>query len=81
MCKYSDMTNRRLASRVGAPAAALLAVACCAGIPVIAAALGGITAAAVIGVVAGLIATVALGVLALLFVRGRRRRAQGDGRR
>jgi hypothetical protein len=75
------MTNRRLASRVGAPAAALLAVACCAGIPVIAAALGGITAAAVIGVVAGLITAFAIVVLALLFARSRRRRARVDGGR
>jgi hypothetical protein len=70
-----------VASRIAALAALLVAVACCAGIPAIAEALGGITAAAVLGVVAGLIATVALGVLALLFVRGRRRRAHGDGRR
>ena len=80
MCKYSDMTSQ-VASRIAALAAGLIAVACCAGIPAIAGALGGITAAAVLGAVAGLIATVAVGVLALLFVRGRRRRAQGNGRR
>ena len=80
MCKYSDM-SRQVASRIAALAAGVVAVAWCAGIPALAAALGGVTAAAVLGVVAGLIAIVAVGVLALLFVRGRRRRAGVDGRR
>jgi hypothetical protein len=71
----------RVTSRIAVLGAGLVAVACCAGIPAIAAVLGGITTGALIGVVAGVITTVVIAVVALLFVRSRRRRARGQVRR
>lgn len=53
----------------------VLAVICCAGLPAIAAVLGGITIAGVLGVTGGLLALAALAGAALLAVRARRRRA------
>jgi Flp pilus assembly protein protease CpaA len=81
MCKYSDMTSRQMPTRIAVVGARLFAVACCAGIPAIAAALGGVAGGAVIGLAAGAITAVVLGTVALLLVRGRRRRARQDGRR
>jgi hypothetical protein len=81
MCKYSDMTTRQMPTRIAVLAAGLVAIACCAGVPAIAAALGGVAAGAVIGLAAGLVTAVVLGTVALLFVRGRRRRARQDSRR
>jgi hypothetical protein len=59
----------------------MVALACCAGVPAIAATLGGVGAGAVIGSAAGPVTTVVLCTVALLFVRGLRRRAWVDGRR
>jgi hypothetical protein len=70
-----------MTARIASLAAGLVALACCAGVPAIAAALGGVGAGAVIGSAAGLLTTVVLGTVALLSVRGRRRRAREDGRR
>lgn len=55
-------------------AAAALAIGCCAGLPAIAALLGGVTVAALLGVAGGVIAITALAGVALLLVRSRARR-------
>ncbi len=57
-------------------AAATVAVVCCAGLPAIAALLGGITFAAVLGVAGVVVASAALVGGALLMIRAPRRRAQ-----
>ncbi len=59
---------------VGAAAVALIGVVCCAGLPVMAAFIGGLTLAAVLGVASGILALVGLLARALVVVRGRRRR-------
>jgi hypothetical protein len=56
-------------------AIAVVGIACCAGLPVIAAVLGGVTLAAVLGVAGGLLAVAALVAAALFALRARRRRA------
>ena len=65
-------------------AGALLAVACCAGLPALGAIAGGLTVAAVIGVSGGLLLAAVVVGLAALTARGRRRRAcegpKGAGR-
>jgi hypothetical protein len=56
-------------------AGALIAVACCAGLPAIGAVLGGLTVAAVIGIAGGvLVAAATLAAGALLWQARRRRR-------
>jgi membrane protein implicated in regulation of membrane protease activity len=66
-------------------AGALLAVACCAGLPALAAIVGGLTVAAVIGISTGALLAALVASLAVLIWRGRRRRAcegsRGTGRR
>ena len=65
-------------------AGALLAVACCAGLPALGAIVGGLTVAAVIGISGGTLLAAAVVSLAVLMWRGRRRRAcegqRGTGR-
>jgi hypothetical protein len=55
-------------------AGALLAVACCAGVPPLGAISGGLTVAAVIGVSGGPLLAGVVAALAVLMWRGRRRR-------
>jgi hypothetical protein len=66
-------------------AGALLAVACCAGLPALGAIVGGLTVAAVIGISTGALLAAVVVALAVLMWRGRRRRAcdgsRGAGRR
>jgi hypothetical protein len=66
-------------------AGALLAVACCAGVPALAAIVGGLTVAAVIGISTGALLAAAVVTLAVLIWPARRRRAcegrRGTGRR
>ena len=65
-------------------AGALLVVACCAGLPALAAIVGGLTVAAVIRISTGALLAAAVAALAVLIWRGRRRRAcegpRGTGR-
>jgi hypothetical protein len=56
-------------------AGALLAVACCAGLPALGAIVGGLTVAAVIGISTGALLAALVVSLAVLIWRGRRRRA------
>ena len=56
-------------------AGALLAVACCAGLPALGAIVGGLTVAAVIGISTGALLAAAVVALVVLIWRGRRRRA------
>jgi hypothetical protein len=58
--------------------AAIVAVICCAGLPAIAAVLGGITLAAVLGVAGGVLAVVAIATGAVLLIGGRRKRGSGN---
>jgi hypothetical protein len=60
---------------VAAVALAVIGVACCAGLPAIAAVLGGITVAAVLGVAGGILAVAGLVAAVVFVVRLRRRRA------
>jgi hypothetical protein len=55
-------------------AGALLAVACCAGLPLLGAFVGGLTVAAVIGISGGLLLAAAVLAVAALVWRERRRR-------
>lgn len=59
---------------IGAAAAAVVAVACCAGLPAIAAVAGGITVAAILGVAGVVLLAAALVAGVFLTVRARRRR-------
>jgi hypothetical protein len=68
-----------MASRIAVLGAGAVAVTCCAGLPAIAAALGGATVAALIGVAGGLVTAVTVGV-ALLLARSRRRGTRMDSR-
>ena len=65
-------------------AGALLAVACCVGLPALGAIVGGLTVAAVIGISTGALLAAAVVALVVLIWRGRRRRAcegpRGTGR-
>ena len=54
-------------------AGALLAVACCAGLPALGAIVGGLTVAAVIGISTGALLAAAVVALVVLIWRGRRR--------
>ena len=60
---------------VAAFGAAGVAVVCCAGLPLLAAALGGVSLATVLGIGAGAVALVASASLAAAFFRVRRRRS------
>lgn len=62
------------------PAGALLAIGCCAGLPLLGSVLGGLTVAAVLGIASGmlLIAGVVGAVALLIRVRRRRARASPD---
>ena len=62
---------------LGAMVVAVIAVACCAGIPVIAAVLGGITLAPVLGATGSLLAAAGLVAAVAFTIRLRRRRACG----
>ena len=70
--------------RARAPAAALglgvIAVACCAELPLLATAAGGLTVGALIGGGAGLLVALALGFATVLLVKARRRRPKGPDR-
>jgi hypothetical protein len=57
----------------------MIAVACCAGLPVIGAVVGGVTGAAVIGIAGGVLAVVAVLAGAVLAFRARRRRRSPPG--
>jgi hypothetical protein len=59
---------------------AVVAVVCCAGLPAISAAIGGLTLAALLGAGAGLLATVALLSTTLILI-GARRGSGSRGRR
>jgi hypothetical protein len=54
---------------------AVLAIACCAGLPLLAGAFAGLTLAALLGVGGGLIAVLAVVAGMVLVLRGRRRRS------
>ena len=58
---------------VGA-AGALVAVACCAGLPLLGTILGGLKLAAVLGVAGGVVLVVAILAAAVVMLRARRRR-------
>ena len=62
-------------------AGALIAVACCAGLPLIATVLGGLTLAATIGVAGGALALAAALAGLLFLLRTRRRTCAGPSRR
>lgn len=70
-----------MATRFAVVGVAVISIACCVGLPVVTAALGGVTVAAVIGVVAGLITALGVGVGGLLFVQRRRQGASPGARR
>jgi hypothetical protein len=53
----------------------MLVVACCAGLPALAAIVGGLTVAALIGISSGALLAAAVAALAVLIWRGRRWRA------
>ena len=55
-------------------ASALVAVACCAGLPLLGTLLGGLTLAAVLGVAGGIVLVIAVLAAALIVPRARRRR-------
>ena len=59
--------------------AAAIAVACCAGLPVVAAVLGGLSFAAILGVGGGLVALTGLVGAIALVIRARHRRACPPG--
>lgn len=61
-------------------AGALLAVACCAGLPLAGTILGGLTLAAVLGVAGGILLVAGVLAAALLVLRGRRRRGRASPR-
>ena len=65
-------------------AGALLAVACCAGLPALGAIVGGLTVAAMIGISSGVLLAAAVVACAVLVWRGHHRRAcegsKGTGR-
>lgn len=65
-------------ARTGAPgvAVAALAVACCAGLSILGAAIGGLATGAVLGIVAGVAVTILLVVLVAVRVRRRRSEAR-----
>jgi biotin transporter BioY len=56
-------------------AVAAFAIACCAGLPVLAGTIGGLTLATILGAGAGLIAFIAAVAGAVLLLRARRRRS------
>jgi protein involved in polysaccharide export with SLBB domain len=56
-------------------AGALLAVGCCAGLPLLGSVLGGLTIAALVGAAGGVLLTAGVAAGAVLLIRGRRRRA------
>jgi hypothetical protein len=60
---------------VAAAVGAVIGVACCAGLPAIAAVLGGLTVAAVLGLAGGIPAVCAFVAAIVLVARARRRRA------
>jgi hypothetical protein len=60
---------------LAAAGVAVIAVVCCAGLPAIAAVLGGITLAAVLGVAGGILAVTGLVAAVVFTIRVRRRRA------
>jgi hypothetical protein len=66
-------------------AGALVAVACCAGLPALVAIAGGLTLAAVIGIAGAMLLAAVVAAIAALMWGGRRRRARegptGKGRR
>lgn len=59
---------------VVAAAGALVAVVCCAGLPLLGTVLGGLTLAAVVGVAAGIVVLAGVLAVALIVLRMRRRR-------
>ena len=58
-------------------AGALVAIACCAGLPLIGTILGGLTLAAVLGVAGGVVLAVGVVAAAVVVMRGMRRRQCG----
>jgi hypothetical protein len=56
---------------------AVFLVACCAGLPALAAGLGGLSVAALLGVGGGALALIGVGAGVVVLVRARRRRACG----
>ena len=70
-----------MASRISVLGAGVVAVVCCAGLPAIGAALGGITATVLVGVAAGLFTALLLGAAAVAFVRRRYQRRRTEARR
>ena len=73
------MLSVRRAIGDGLPVAAV-AVACCAGLPVIATLLGGLALGAVLGIAGGVLVAAALLAGAVLVFRRRRRRSSGVAR-
>ena len=71
----SKSSNATRAGIAGVGLAAL-AIACCAGLPLLIAVAGGIGATALIGARTGMVTLIAVGVGALVIARARRRRCQ-----
>ena len=67
-----------MSSRIAVIGAAAVAVGCCAGLPAVAATLGGLTAGALIGVAAGVLTAAGFGVGVVLFVRSLRQRTRPE---
>ena len=67
-----------MGSRITVLGAGAVAIACCAGLPIIGAALGGVAAGALIGLAAGIIAFVVLGVAAAQLAQSRRQRRRAE---
>jgi hypothetical protein len=72
----SGRRDRGATGMLGVAGAGALAVICCAGLPVVAGALGGLTLAAALGLGGGLLLAGVGGALALVALRARRRRAR-----
>ena len=71
----APQTGRFRSSGLAGMALAVVAVVCCAGLPALAAVVGGLTLAWVLGAGAVVIGVTALGVALMVFVSSRRRRA------
>ena len=75
MTAASGGSERRGTTGVLAVGAAAFAVFCCAGLPLIASLVGGLTLAGVLGASAGVLIAAAAVATAVVVLRGRRRRA------
>jgi hypothetical protein len=72
--------RRAIGDALPVAAVAVVGVACCAGLPVIATLLGGLALGAVLGIAGGVLVAAALLAGAVLVFRGLRRRSSGVAR-